>query len=124
MRFHILRWESSANGIPPKERSGNLLSRVIRVLLFCALLRILQSEEEAVVLQTEAAGLLYSIVWEETHESYVALYMKMDEVIDEFAEGIGVKVDLKVPDAKMAVHCYGLREIYIRVALVTPRFLV
>ena len=57
-------------------------------------------EEEAVVIRTEAAGLLYGIVWEETRESYVALYMKMDEVIDEFVEGIGVKVDLEVPDAK------------------------
>ena len=57
-------------------------------------------EEEAVVIRTEAAGLLYGVVWEETRESYVGLYMGMDEVIDEFAEGIGVKVDFEVPDAE------------------------
>ena len=57
-------------------------------------------EEEAVVIRTEAAGLLYGIVWEETHESFVALYMNMDEVVDEFVKGSGVKVDLEVPDAE------------------------
>jgi hypothetical protein len=58
-------------------------------------------ESEAVVIQTEAAGLLYGIVWEEKHQGSVALYMKMEDVFKEVREGTGLEVaiELEVPDA-------------------------
>lgn len=56
-------------------------------------------ESEAVVIRTEGVGLLYGIVWEEKHEGFVALYMKMEDVFKEIREGTGLEVELEVPDA-------------------------
>jgi len=57
-------------------------------------------ESEAVVIRTEGAGILYGIVWEEKHQGFVTLYMKMEDVFKAIREGTGIEVDLEVPDAE------------------------
>jgi hypothetical protein len=73
--------------------SGSLLLRIVRDPQGAL-------ESEALVIRIEGAGLVYGIVWEEKYKGYVALYMEMDEVFKEIKDGIGLNVDLDVPDAE------------------------
>ena len=60
---------------------------------------------------TEAAGIVYGIIWEEPHEAFVGLYIPLNDVIKRIEANTGKIVNISVPDVGQAGLAWNYEEL-------------
>jgi hypothetical protein len=60
---------------------------------------------------TEAAGIVYGIVWEEPHQAHVGLYIPLNDVIKHIKTTTGQTVNISVPDIGQAGLAWNYEEL-------------
>ena len=74
------------------------------------LVRLTQKPTDAVSL-TEAAGIMYGIIWEKPHKAYVGLYIPLNDVIKNIEATTGQTANISVPDVGQAGLAWNYEEL-------------
>jgi len=74
------------------------------------LVRLTQHPTNAVSL-TEAAGIVYGIIWEDPKQAFVVLYIPLNDVIKNIEATTGQTVNVSVPDVGQAGLAWNYEEL-------------
>jgi len=60
---------------------------------------------------TEAAGIVYGIIWEDPHQAFVGFYVPLNDVIKNIEATTGQTVNVSVPDVRQAGLAWNYEEL-------------